>query len=493
MGEYCQWIVMRGNPRATAILAATDIVRAIVRRVPALRSQLIRLRQAIGSRAGPQPDPELPLGLQAAIRQLGGPVRVNRRGRDLRIVHCIGSLQPGGAERQFCNFVVGAKCKGWDIEALTLLDLEGEHAHYLDLLERADLHARVAGKRFDPSFGRMVRTLPGGVEMLARLPGFFLPWTVDILGELLADAPDVFHCWLDHTNIWGGIAAVLAGVPIIVLSTRNVNPSHFSYIANPYLRLAYKLLALSPRVHFINNSHAGAQDYADWLDIPPERFRVIHNGVDFGTVHRASTEQVAAFREEIAIPPKARLVIGIFRLSEEKQPRVFVEVLSRAMAERKDLYAVMIGIGRMESDVRAAIYSSGLSDRFRLLGRRKDIPVALTAADLFLLTSRHEGTPNVLLEAQWLGCPVVSTRAGGAGDAISHGRTGFVTDVGEVSGLVQSVVRLLDDEDMRRRFGAAGPDFIRSQFGLDQMVESTLDVYTEAQDSCLPFRGALAS
>lgn len=97
-----------------------------------------------------------------------------------------------------------------------------------------------------------------------------------------------------------------------------------------------------------------------------------------------------------------------------------------------------------------------------------------------MLTSRQEGTPNVLLEAQWLGCPPVSTRAGGVVDVIAPGQTGLFADVGDVDALTSAVVTLLTDHDLRARLSQAGPAFIRERFGLDRMVEETLQVYRQA-------------
>jgi glycosyltransferase involved in cell wall biosynthesis len=82
-----------------------------------------------------------------------------------------------------------------------------------------------------------------------------------------------------------------------------------------------------------------------------------------------------------------------------------------------------------------------------------------------------------LLESQWLGCPVVATKAGGSVDAVRHGVTGYLCDVGDSAGLRHAVVRLLRDEDTRERMAAAGPSFISSRFSVDRMVAETLGLY----------------
>jgi glycosyltransferase involved in cell wall biosynthesis len=83
----------------------------------------------------------------------------------------------------------------------------------------------------------------------------------------------------------------------------------------------------------------------------------------------------------------------------------------------------------------------------------------------------------VLLEAQWLGCPVVATKAGGAVDAVSHEHTGLLVEVGDVEGLTAALLTLLNDKTKNDCYSDRGPKFIEAHFGLDRMVDETLRVY----------------
>ena len=111
------------------------------------------------------------------------------------------------------------------------------------------------------------------------------------------------------------------------------------------------------------------------------------------------------------------------------------------------------------------------------LGRRSDIATVFTAATLVMLCSRQEGTPNVLLEAQSLGCPVVSTRAGGATETVLDRKTGFLVDVGDVAGLQAAAMELVTNDSLRTSMSEAGPEFVRNRFGLDRMIRETISIY----------------
>ena len=101
----------------------------------------------------------------------------------------------------------------------------------------------------------------------------------------------------------------------------------------------------------------------------------------------------------------------------------------------------------------------------------------MSIMDLFLLTSFGEGLPNVLLEAQWAGTPVVATDVGGAKEAIEPGVTGWVIDTNEPQDLAGRVKWLHDNPAVLQAARIKGPQWVRQQFGITRMVEETIRVY----------------
>jgi glycosyltransferase involved in cell wall biosynthesis len=156
---------------------------------------------------------------------------------------------------------------------------------------------------------------------------------------------------------------------------------------------------------------------------------------------------------------------------------VFLEVVRRVVTARPDVCAVIAGIGPMEPVMRDYVARHQLEGRVIFLGRRSDIATVFTAATLVMLCSRQEGTPNVLLEAQSLGCPVVSTRAGGATETVLDRKTGFLVDVGDVAGLQAAVMEVITNDGLRTSMSEAGPEFVRNRFGLDRMIRETISIY----------------
>jgi len=394
-----------------------------------------------------------------------------------RIVHFIGSLSPGGAERQFCNCITKQKEMGFNVSALFLYTPKKDHGHYLNLLKSAKVPFKIAGEIFNPSFKKNISDKQALYKLARRVPAEFNPMCLDVLGELLADPPTVFHSWLDHSNIWGGIAAIYARVPQIILSTRNVNPTHFHYMNLPYFQPMYKKILMFPSVQLINNSNAGALDYAKWLGQPKKKFKVIRNGVNFNSFKKPHSSALLKWRKKLKISKKKRIIAGVFRLQREKQPMVFLEVAKRLISKYHDICFVIAGVGPYEKEMKAFVNHHNLNSKILFVGRCKNVGRIYSSAYLKLLCSAFEGTPNVLLEAQWYGCPVVATSVGGVAQVVKNKTTGYLVHSLKITNIVKTVMRLLDNVAERKKLSANGPSFVAEHFNVERMVRETLSLY----------------
>jgi glycosyltransferase involved in cell wall biosynthesis len=397
--------------------------------------------------------------------------------RALKTVHYIGALSAGGAERQLCNLVQSQKRRGIDVRVLTMCALERDHAHYTALLTEEKVPLRQAGRPYVSPV--LHATAPWA--LLRAVPDSIQAGVMNLVYELLANRPDVLHCWLDQPNVVGAIAGLMAGVPLIVLSTRNSNPTNFPRLLEDYLLYWYQMAALSSRVYFIANSHSGAASYAEWIGVPEERFHVVFNGVCLDHFPRSTTELRRQSREAFGLAPEDLVVCGLFRLAAEKQPELFLDVVRRVHARVPRLKVLLAGVGDLEERVHQIVRETGMDGYVQLLGRRTDVATVFMASDASLLTSTLEGCPNVALESQYLGVPIVATAGGGTVDAVEHGVTGFFAGVSDAAGLAGHLTRILLDPAMRQRLSAAGPPFVQERFGLEQMLDQTLAVYESAR------------
>src|SRR5207247_4079188 len=131
------------------------------------------------------------------------------------------------------------------------------------------------------------------------------------------------------------------------------------------------------------------------------------------------------------------------RLTAIKQHRLFLE--AAAMMSRRDPAALFLiaGDGELRTELEGAARALGIDGRVRFLGWRRDLETVYGATDVFLLTSRNEGTPVALIEALAAGCAVVSTDVGGVRDVITSETVGLLAPFGDAERLAEHVVRHL--------------------------------------------------
>ena len=388
----------------------------------------------------------------------------------------IGALHPGGTERQLCNLAVELDRRGQRVHVLAMAGLDGSAGHYRSLLHGTTVElraARTAEARF--SLGAAA-ACDRRLRLLAGLPAGMRDEVFRLFSHFAVLRPDVVHCCLDGPNISGGIAALLADVPRIALGIRSFNPTHYPHQLRPWFARHYRLLAQSPRVQLFANSRVCADDYRQWLGAELD-IRIVRNGLDTAALGESGDAERLAFRGEFGIPLQAPLVAGLLRLDEEKRPAVFVRAVAAALREVPELHAVLAGMGPLRRELEQLAGKLGIAQRLHFVGRRQDVATVHTAADVVMLTSRIEGTPNALLEAMWFARPVVATRAGGCVEVVDDGVTGLLCDVDDADALGAAVAALLHDPERRRAFGAAGHRVVQERFSLQRMVDDTLRLY----------------
>ena len=379
-------------------------------------------------------------------------------------------LPAGGAERQWVYLAQALEAFGYRVTFVTHYSLDGENAHYLSLLRRS------AVRLFDLT--RMdeldvFRNLPGIPNMAAMVKETRID-LIETLLRLIAAfnllKPKAVLAQLDDSNVLSGVAARFCGIGRFVASFRNYNPSHFWFAHDSYLP-CYRLLARSGAVRFSGNSSAGNNDYADWIGIPRRRVTFIPNAIDTEAFPEPADAKIQELRASLAIRKDESVLLGVFRLQPEKDPKTFIEVSRRVATAMPNVKVLLAGVGPMRSELQQLVTNIGLENRFQFLGQRTDVSVLMALADVVLLTSRREGMPNVLMEAQLMKTPVVATRAGGTPDTVIDLRTGLLRPIGHVEGLARACIDILNDKAQAIAMGLAGRRHVLASFPKELIAE----------------------
>ncbi|MFN8035856.1 MAG: glycosyltransferase family 4 protein [Acidimicrobiia bacterium] len=203
---------------------------------------------------------------------------------------------------------------------------------------------------------------------------------------------------------------------------------------------------------------------------------VVPPGVDVDRFRPLDADRRAALRGRFGISPDDRVVLGVSRLV----PRKGFDTLIEAVATLEpDVQLVIAGAGRDRRRLRALAERQGIGRRLRMLGRVPDdaLPGLYGCADVFAMLCRDrwggleaEGFGIVFLEAAACGVPCVAGRSGGSHDAVADGVTGVVVEPRSVAAVRAALARLLRDDALRARMGAAARARAEQEFSYDHLV-----------------------
>lgn len=443
---------------------------------PAHRKLYQVASRAFGSGAG---DPDL-MALEQMLVSIPGDAfsglqRIANRTRcDVsdpgRVLQVTGTLGAGGAERQVVLTATGlvgrGAAEGWP-QLATLQDLgQAGNAHQLQGLLDAgiihhDLGADADGRK------KLPLRLAHCDDLVSLLPDGFRQQLVALCNLLVRTRPGVVHGWQDVTGAVAALAGLLCGVERIVIGTRSIAPDRKEGRNRPWLRALMYGLLQNDRVRLLNNSRSGAADYSRWLGLPVDQIACVPNGFD-----------LPANLPPLAEPDGNSFTVGgVMRLTEEKRPDLWLDTIMELIRRGRPVQGLLVGDGPMMVTLTERIADEGLEDRIELAGRRGDMPEQYARMNTLLLTSRTEGLPNVLVEAQAHGVPVVSTDAGGASETFVDGETGMLCREATAAALAEHLEVLMEDPARCTKMGEAGAAHARQEFGMARMLDRTAAVY----------------
>jgi glycosyltransferase involved in cell wall biosynthesis len=362
----------------------------------------------------------------------------------LTVAHVLSSFGMGGQERMALDLASSQKKRGHRVIAVSLApDAEGPLGENFRAagVETASL-PKHAG--FDASLPVRLATLLGGVHA------------------------DVVHTHNPHAMIYGAPAAGLARV-------RSVHTKHGMNRDEPR-RLWLRRTAATLVDAYVAVTPALAKVAADAAECDPTRIHVVPNGIDSArfTPNAAARARV---RAELGIPASAWLVGTVGRLAPEKNQALLIRAMAPLLDERRQL--VVIGDGPERAALEQARAETWRAEFCHLLGARSDVAPYLAALDVFVLTSRTEGLPLVLLEAMATGIPVVSTAVGGIPDLIEPGVNGLLVPSDDERELVRQLVMLAGQPTSGLRLGQAGRAAVLGRYSLSLMAERYERIYDE--------------
>lgn len=368
------------------------------------------------------------------------------------------------------------------IQAMTLSDRLTRRG-FETLLVHGQLDGGEGDMRYLLSPDVDVRSLPALRRPLA--PGHDAVALAQLLDLMRDLRPRIVHTHMAKAGTLGRLAAAIynrtAGRdrPARVVHTYHghVLEGYFSPaktrlflgVERALARATDRIVAISPRIQaeLLEEHRIGRR----------EQYRVVPLGFDLDGLARIGDDARARARAELQIPDGHGVVTTVGRLTAIKQQRLFLETAQLIGQRHPSVVFLIVGDGDLRGELETAASALGLAGCVRFLGWRRDLETIYGATDVFLLTSRNEGTPVALIESMAAGCAGVSTDVGGVGDVLEHDEVGLRAPDGDAAALAAHVTGLLANDDRRRRIGRAGRALVVARYGLDRLVDDVETLY----------------
>lgn len=216
-----------------------------------------------------------------------------------------------------------------------------------------------------------------------------------------------------------------------------------------------------------NNSNNAAKDFEEWLQIPSGSVPTLYNGIEF-IEPRPFDRRTRA--------PGSKYIAVIGRIAHEKRPFMVLEIFKELKKAFPNVFLVWAGDGPLREKIIRFADVIGTKDQILFVGQSTKIPEVLNFVDCVLLVSDGEGLPNVLLEAQGYGVPVVSSDVGGCSDTFTDGETGILVRGHSIAEFVDALSTVLKDEEFRNR-SLRNIDHYRSKFSMESMLNRSVELY----------------
>lgn len=353
----------------------------------------------------------------------------------MKVCFLAGTLGRGGAERQLIFMLRSLKDAGVGSRLLCLT--KGEALEE----EIRELGIEI----------RSIDTRGGRIQKLRT-----------VINELRREKADIVQSSHFYTNIYVSIAGKLNGIPSIgaIRSDLSLEFASNGFYGKYQLKL--------PR-HLIANSKL-AIERAIKCGIDKERIDLVRNVVSL----------VSPIKNTVKASSDGTKILFVGRLGKEKRPELFVKLARELRNKHPDrrLKFQIVGDGPLRQELEGLARGYGLTPEILSFeGERSDMSEVYRTSDILVLTSKHEGTPNVVLEALSHAIPVVATNVGGVPEVLNN-RTGIVVDPMDFAGLVKATTDLTLNSHLRAILGTNGQKYVQKNHSLAYLEERLTGIYT---------------
>jgi glycosyltransferase involved in cell wall biosynthesis len=360
------------------------------------------------------------------------------RGQKINGFFFIPSLEGGGAEKVMVELLSNINRER--IEPILVMLYEYENSPYRSSLPK-DIRIIVIKRGSDAN-----------LDKLKQYACF--------IKTVLREKPDVIVSMLTHCNIMALSAKLIFRIKTIICEHITIGeviktqegekmlwfPTR--HLVKLFYRYADKIIGVSEGIK---------ANLVEEFNITPNNIEVIYNPIDLDRVPELGELPV----EHIFFADRVPIICGVGRLVRQKGFDILLKAF-RTITEKMDARLIILGEGPENEELSRLADNLAITEKVSFVGFQKNPYKFISKADIFVLSSRYEGLPMVILEAMACGRPVVSTDCkSGPRELLDNGKHGVLVPTEDIDALSSAILKLLRDKALRERFSVSGKQQVK--------------------------------
>jgi len=296
---------------------------------------------------------------------------------------------------------------------------------------------------------------------------------IELASLIRREKYSIVHTFFPASDILGGVVAKLCGCPALISSRRDMG-----LLRTRAHWIVYRMVRrMFDQVHAVSDQVRAFHIEHDLLS--PSKVVTLNNGVDIDALDRAPATQ---WPEEFGLTERNRVVVCVANVRPVKGLEVLVRTAATVVKASPETRFLVIGAAQDTDYFNRVVmlaHELGVSRHIIFARARTDVASLLKQSDIFYLPSHSEGLSNAMLEAMTCSLPCVATNVGGNGELICNQVNGHLIAPNDAAAGARAIIRLLNDEDLRRNMGRAGRRIVESKFSMQVMVDRLVGLYDQ--------------
>lgn len=312
-----------------------------------------------------------------------------------------------------------------------------------------------------------------GIPVHSLSPFKFIPLYIPALFfKCLGRKYDIVHTHLIASNL---IAKPIAALTLIPLRF-NHDHSNDYYRYKQKIRLWGDMLMNKLSSHIIAVSSSTRDFLLKWENIPENKITVVINGVDIERFYPQGEKRNHAI-EKWGLPRNKIIIGGVGRLHFSKNYRLFLNIAANILLKRNDVHFAIAGNGPDENDLKRLASKLGISSHVSFLGYIRDMTEFYPVMDIFLLTSRYEGTPMTVLEAMACRIPVIAPALDGIIEVLKDGKSAMLCKEGNDKEFIEKLSLLINQPELSATLATKAYEDVQKNFSAGRMARDVEQIY----------------